>query len=1416
MKDGIKESAYTTSSTKIKTKKAIILLVCLLAVIIFAIFLGISHSNTADAIAEPSRPTITKTGSNTYTIKAYKNSNGHTLKSLRWGVSGISSMVCITNAKNNNKFSGSLSPKTSSSYSFTIAESVLKNPKYACVYALYKPSNSNTPKSYTNYISLSSAQTDTTPPVIRISYSSSARTYTATATGGPVSSSWKHIALSSTSACKASAFQGHPGGTSIKYGNKYTAKSSDNGKYICFAVRDAAHNWRYVAHGVAIKVASVDTTPPVIKVSVHPATKRQTASATGNPVASSWRHTIVTRSASCKGTAFAGYIGGVVGSSGNVYAPKSSDNGKYICFTVKDAANNWAYKANLITITSAQTDTTPPVISIAKESDNKTYTAFADGIKSSTWKYVTSSSSSCTSTNFARGSVKGNQYTAKSSDSGKYICFAVQKTSNNLWGYKSRRIDTITSAQTDTTPPVISIAKESDNKTYTAFADGIKSSTWKYVTSSSSSCTSTNFARGSVKGNQYTAKSSDSGKYICFAVQKTSNNLWGYKSRRIDTITSAQTDTTPPVISIAKESDNKTYTAFADGIKSSTWKYVTSSSSSCTSTNFARGSVKGNQYTAKSSDSGKYICFAVQKTSNNLWGYKSRRIDTITSAQTDTTPPVITIRYIPSSNTYFTSSSSSDVDNSTWQYTILRPQAYCSKSTFSGSSGVKSRTYTAKAGDNGRIVCFKVSDKFGNWAFKASSNVIKAASVDTTPPVIRISYSSSARTYTATATGGPVSSSWKHIALSSTSACKASAFQGHPGGTSIKYGNKYTAKSSDNGKYICFAVRDAAHNWRYVAHGVAIKVASVDTTPPVISITPSGMTYTATATGNPVASSWRHTIVTRSASCKGTAFGGYGSSVVGSSGEVYVAKNSDDGKYICFTVKDAANNWAYKSLAIYKTGQGVEFTADPTVDITYSSSDGHITRVYTATSTGSVKSNTWKYVILNSASSCKASAFQGAAAKTGNKATVTSSSNNKYICFTVQTSTNKSIFGSKLVSGINLPSPTDATLPTISFTLNTSEICPPGYKHLNVNNVDQCRKSGEISTQYPISAWQDYRSVHGDVAGFLLIEASDASGIKPGSFKRTAFLSNDPGDCQNVSYDTVITGNSISVSFTNADDDKYICTTVQDDSTQHNTAYAKYQLQLDTPQSGEAIQVTQEEDDTPQGLRNENADDNNGNGNNNDNTADDNNGNNNGNGNNDGNNNGAENENTVRGQDQNTITNNPLQPTTDNGITGRNQNVLNEEPNSEELGSRAISIDRTNLNDGGISFSAIVSERITNGYEDVSDEYTWRNVIVSSDAACGSGLFKGEAGEDGQIRNINKSALDSYNHQKKICYQALASNDGQDMYTSTIINPQQLPGTGFIAGSDTLITILGIISLIGLTMIAHKTITDRRQMSISA
>ena len=39
----------------------------------------------------------------------------------------------------------------------------------------------------------------------------------------------------------------------------------------------------------------------------------------------------------------------------------------------------------------------------------------------------------------------------------------------------------------------------------------------------------------------------------------------------------------------------------------------------------------------------------------------------------------------------------------------------------------------------------------------------------------------------------------------------------------------------------------------------------------------------------------------------------------------------------------------------------------------------------------------------------------------------------------------------------------------------TTLICPPNYRLLNLHNIDQCLKNGEISTKYPADAWEEYR-----------------------------------------------------------------------------------------------------------------------------------------------------------------------------------------------------------------------------------------------------------------------------------------------------------------------------------------------------
>lgn len=57
-------------------------------------------------------------------------------------------------------------------------------------------------------------------------------------------------------------------------------------------------------------------------------------------------------------------------------------------------------------------------------------------------------------------------------------------------------------------------------------------------------------------------------------------------------------------------------------------------------------------------------------------------------------------------------------------------------------------------------------------------------------------------------------------------------------------------------------------------------------------------------------------------------------------------------------------------------------------------------------------------------------------------------------------------------------------------------ICPPGYRHLTFNNIDQCLENGEVVAQYPLDAWRDYRN-------------EQATAICPPGYKHLIFNSID-------------------------------------------------------------------------------------------------------------------------------------------------------------------------------------------------------------------------------------------------------------------------------------------------------------------
>ena len=229
--------------------------------------------------------------------------------------------------------------------------------------------------------------------------------------------------------------------------------------------------------------------------------------------------------------------------------------------------------------------------------------------------------------------------------------------------------------------------------------------------------------------------------------------------------------------------------------------------------------------------------------------------------------------------------------------------------------------------------------------------------------------------------------SWEHGVVSGSRNCSTTLFSRISNRSS---GSRYTVKASDGGKYICFKARIGSTNKvkaRYIPRS------------PNVSVSKSNNTYTASAYGAGL--TWRY-VVTSSSTCDSSTNFNTGSWGARSTFTPLAGRHNN--KYVCFRATNLSGltGYARSSSRIQLSG--------PTITVTKRGNR------YSASSTQSIKSNTWKYVIQSSSSCNRYTNFTNPARgnfyESGDSDSYTMTSdalNGRYICFRVQNS--NSVYG---------------------------------------------------------------------------------------------------------------------------------------------------------------------------------------------------------------------------------------------------------------------------------------------------------------------------------------------------------------------------------------------------------------------
>ncbi len=431
-----------------------------------------------------------------------------------------------------------------------------------------------------------------------------------------------------------------------------------------------------------------------------------------------------------------------------------------------------------------------------------TLTCVPGGSNCANTTYCTDTTNICDPTN------NGTLYSTPimvSTEGVSYIRYASENSASN-WG------DTGSSTvEIDTTPPVINITRDatgtwSNQDTITASVSdnesGVANTAW--VAESNSNCGSSQDSSLNSGTNDTSMEANNDtryqGDYICFrAIDNVGNKNYAVSSRI------QYLDTTPPIVSAGpNQTVNSRFTqnGMASDSGSGIASYLWSQSSGPGTISF--GSPGSASTTISASKDGTYV---IRLTVTDLAGNVGSSSFTL---QWVTTAPGITISN-PDASPAQSKTVSASVSSGTVSMAVITGSTCDSSQTFVPYASV---TFSNES-DNGKRICYKVSDSLGNTAYNMSNAV---AGIDTTKPVLTLN--------------GDASVSLQ--VFSSYSDAGAAATDKHDGDLTSKITVNNPVNTSKLGSYtVTYDVTDAAGN---KAVELTRTVDVVDTTKPVITL----------------------------------------------------------------------------------------------------------------------------------------------------------------------------------------------------------------------------------------------------------------------------------------------------------------------------------------------------------------------------------------------------------------------------------------------------------------------------------------------------------------------------------------------------------------------------------------------------
>ena len=333
-------------------------------------------------------------------------------------------------------------------------------------------------------------------------------------------------------------------------------------------------------------------------------------------------------------------------------------------------------------------------------------------------------------------------------------------------------------------------------------------------------------------------------------------------------------DTTSPTITVRYTAGNSPSLTASANEEVTDWAHIGPlNSADCANNLFGRGTRPGSSVALDGRDNGKWYCFRAKDSANN-WGFKSRQVpsNAVPIEETDTTKPVITVRYTAGNSPSLTASANEEVTD--WAHIGPLNSADCANNLF--GRGTRPGSSVALDGrDNGKWYCFRAKDSANNWGFKSRqvpSNAVPIEETDTTKPVITVRYTAG-NSPSLTASANESVTDWAHIGPLNSADCANNLF-----GRGTRPGSSVALDGRDNGKWYCFRAKDSANNWGFKSRQVpsnAVPIEETDTTKPIISFAGgrviSDVRYVTFTSNEPVKWSLQHSS-NKPSSCSNMSF----------------------------------------------------------------------------------------------------------------------------------------------------------------------------------------------------------------------------------------------------------------------------------------------------------------------------------------------------------------------------------------------------------------------------------------------------------------------------------------------------------------------------------------------------------------